>query len=120
MDTIAFGDIGVDVKGYTPTGLLSLFAENSLDTFINKAIFLYLDSDRTYREGLYLQSDCRGLLTEVSTVYISSGFIRYTTDIETYLLILRSALLDITVANTLVNEMYYQGLIKPRNSHETN
>ena len=115
MDNIEFGEIGVVVKDYTPEGLHSLFVENSLDKFINTHIFLGLGKERVYREGNYLQAECRGLITDRTVVYVLSGYIRYTTDMDTYLLILRTALLDTDLANELVNDLYYQGLIKPRN-----
>ena len=115
MNNVEFGSIGVGVKGYTPEGLYSLFVENSLDKFISTSTFLGLGRERVYKEGLYLQTECRGPLVDKTTVYVFSGYISYTTDMETYLLILRTALLDIDLANELVNDLYHQGLIKPRN-----
>lgn len=112
MDAIEFGCIGVDVKGYSLHSLRRLFEENGLDSFI--ANHSFLGEDAPYKECRYLQAECRGLLCETTTLYVLSGYISYTTDIETYLLILRTALLDITAANALVNEMYYQELIKPK------
>lgn len=109
---IEFGCIGVDVEGYSLHSLRRLFKENGLDAFIDNATFLVKDP---CKEGSYLQAECRGLLCETTSLYVFRGFITYITDIETYLLILRTALLDITTANALINEMYYQGLIKPRN-----
>ena len=113
MNNVEFGCIGVDVKDYTPEGILRLFIENGLETFIYSATFL--GREWGYREGNYLQADCRGPLADTTMVYALCGYIRYTTDMETYLLILRTALLDIDLANELVNDLYYQGLIKPRN-----
>ena len=112
MDAIEFGCIGVDVEGYSLHSLHRLFEENGLDAFIDNHSFL--DKDGPYKEGRHLQADCRGLLCETTSLDVLSGYISYTTDIETYLLILRTALLDITAANALINEMYYQGLITPR------
>ena len=114
MNEILFGDIGVDVKGYTHEGLHSLFVENSLDKFINTSVFLGLDSERPCKEGGYLQAECRGPLSYTTVIYVLSGYIRYTTDLDTYLLILSTSLLDIDAANALVNDLYHQGLIKPR------
>lgn len=111
MDAIEFGSIGVDVEGYYNQDLRKLFEENGLDKFIANSNFLGKDP---YKEGKYLQAECRGLLCETTSLYVLSGYISYTSDIETYLLILRTALLDITTANALINEMYYQGLITPR------
>lgn len=112
MDEIKFGCIGVDVEGYSLHSLRKLFEENGLDKFIANSNFL--GKGNAYKEGRYLQSECTGPLRKSTTLNVLSGYISYTTDIETYLLILRTALLDITVANALVNEMYYQGLINPR------
>lgn len=113
MNGIIFGDVGVDVKNYTPEGIHSLFVENGLDKFLN--VNFYLDRENVYRDGDYLQAEWRGLLTETTNIYVLSGYIRYTTDMDTYLLILSTALLDTNTANGLVNELYSQGLIKPRN-----
>lgn len=110
---IEFGNIGVDVENYTPSSICKLFSENCLDTFINDGI--YLGTENRYTVGKYLQTECRGPLTDTTSVYVLSGYIHYTTDMETYLMVLRTALLDIALANELVNEMYYQGLVKPRN-----
>ena len=113
MDSIQFGSIGVDVENYTPEDIHDLFIENGLDTFIKTAHFLGRNS--AYTEGKYLQTECRGPIEDTTTVYIYSGYITYTTDMDTYLLILRTALLDTDLANELVNDLYYEGLIKPRN-----
>ena len=112
MSDIQFGSIGVDVEGYSNQGLRRLFEENGLDSFIANSTFL--GKGDPYKEGRYLQAHCGGLLCETTSLTVLSGYISYTTDIETYFLILRTALLDITAANALVNEMYYQGLITPR------
>ena len=113
MVDIIFGDVGVNVKNYTPEGIQRLFIENGLDTFINPKFFF--NRDTPYREGNYLQAECRGLITDRTVVYVLSGYIRYTTDMDTYLLILRTALLDTDLANDLINNLYYEGLINPRN-----
>ena len=115
MNNLEFGCIGVNVENYTPEGIHNLFVENGLDKFINTAIFLGLGRECVYKESKYLQAECRGLITDRTLVYVLSGYIRYTTDIDTYLLVLRTALLDTDLANELVNDLYYQGLIKPRN-----
>ena len=114
MDSIDFGSIGVDVENYTPEAIHRLFIENGLDTFIHSIAFI--GRAREYRHSNYLQAECRGLITDRTVVYVLNGYIRYTTDMDTYLLILRTALLDVDLANELVNDLYYQGLIKPRNS----
>ena len=112
MKQIIFGAIGVDVKDYTPEAVHRLFIENGLETFTHSATFL--GRRWGYREGNYLQAECRGLITDRTVIYVLNGYIRYTTDMDTYLLILRTALLDADLANELVNDLYYQGLIKPR------
>ena len=112
MDAIEFGCIGVDVEGYSNHNLRRLFEENGLDAFITNSDLS--GKDDPYKEGRYLQAECRDLLCKTTKLCVLSGYISYTADIETYLLILRTALLDITAANALVNEMYYQGLITPR------
>ena len=112
MDNIEFGNIGVNVENYTPDSICKLFIENGLDAFISNRICL--GNENKYTEGRYLQTECRGPLTGTTVVHVFTGYIRYTTDMETYLLILRTALLDIALANELVNDLYYQGLIKPR------
>ena len=113
MIDIIFGDVGVKVENYSPEGIHSLFVENGLDKFIN--VNFYLGRENVYRDGNYLQAECRGLLTEMTNIYVLSGYIRYTTDMDTYLLILRTALLDTDLANALVNDLYQAGSIKPRN-----
>ena len=113
MDNIDFGSIGVTVENYTPDSIYELFIENGLGAFINGRF--YLGSENQYTEGVYLQAECRGPLSSTTTVCVLRGHICYTTDTETYLLILRTALLDIALANELVNDLYYQRLIKPRN-----
>ena len=112
MLNILFGDIGVNVKNYSPEGIHRLFVESGLDKFIN--VNRDLGREDVYREGAYLQSECRGLISETTVIYVLSGYIRYTTDMDTYLLILRTALLDVDLANDLINNLYYEGLIKPR------
>ena len=113
MQDIKFADIGVNVKDYTPDSIYALFQENGLDSFVESS--LLLDRGNAYVGGSYLQSNCSGSLNESTRLFVFSGYIRYVTDMETYLLILRTALLDIDVANELVTDLYYQGLIKPRN-----
>lgn len=113
MDNIDFGSIGVNVENHTPDSICKLFIENGIDAFINDRI--YLGNANRYTEGAYLQTECRGPLASTTTVYVLWGYIHYMTDMQTYLLMLRTALLDINLANELVNDLYYQGLIKPRN-----
>ena len=112
MVDILFGDVGVNVKNYSPEGIHRLFVENGLEKFIK--VNFYLDRENIYREGTYLQAECRGLISETTIIYVLRGYIRHTTDMDTFLLILRTALLDVDLANNLINTLYYEGLIKPR------
>lgn len=113
IDDIDFGSIGVDVANYTPGSIHDLLGENGLDTFISNKIFY--DLIRAYSDGSYLQTVERGIISEQTSVCVLNGYIHYTTDMDTFLLILRTAVLDINLANALVSDLYYQGLIKPRN-----
>ena len=112
MVDIIFGDVGVNVKNYSPEGIHRLFVESGLDKFIN--VSFDLGRENVYREGNYLQAECRGPISETTIIYVLSGYIRYTTDMDTFLLILRTALLDGDLANDLIHNLYYEGLIKPR------
>ena len=115
MDVIAdikFGDIGVDVANYTPGIIHDLLIENGLGTFISNKVFP--DLNHVYREGNYLQTECGGPISETTIIYVLSGYIRHTTGMDTFLLILRTAVLDINLANALVSDLYREGLIKPR------
>ena len=112
MVDIEFGSIGVDVENYTPEGLHKLFIENGLDGFIRHTNFL--DREAVYSKGKYLQAQCRGELTETTNLCVMTGYIRYTTNMETYMLILRTALLDADIANEILNDLHYEGLIKRR------
>lgn len=117
MHDVEFGRIGVRVKNYTPDEIYKLFVENGLDSFLN--ISNLFARDNPYTEGSYLQSDFGGPINKSISLYTFSGYIKYTTDMETYFLILRTALLDMDAANALVIALYHEGLIKPRNNYET-
>ena len=112
MLDILFGDIGVNVKNYSPKDIRRLFVESGLDKFIN--VNFGLGRENVYRGGNYLQTECKGLISETTNISVLRGYIRYTTDMDTFLLILRTALLDVDLANDLINNLYYEGLIKPR------
>lgn len=64
---------------------------------------------------MYLQSETIGPYTEDTAINIHGGYVRYVTDMDTFLLILRTGILNADAANSLVDELYSQGLIKPRN-----
>ena len=112
MDSIEFGYIGVDVANYTPSIIHDLLRENGLDTFISNKVFS--DPNHVYSEGSYLQTVERGIICEKTSVCVLKGYIHCTTDMDTFLLILRTAVLDLNLANALVNDLYQEGLIKPR------
>ena len=65
---------------------------------------------------MYLQSESIGPYKEDNIVNIHEDFVHFVTDMETYLHILRVGILDPDVANDLIEELYLQGLIKPRNN----
>ena len=110
---VEFGCIGVDVANYTPNSVYDLLGENGLDTFISNKVFSGLN--RVYGDGSYLQTAERGVICEQTSVCVLNGYIHCTTDMDTFLLILRTAVLDINLANALVSDLYREGLIKPRN-----
>ena len=112
MDNVEFGAIGVDVANYIPGILHDLLNKNGLGTFISNKVFS--DPNHVYSEGDYLQTVARGIICEETTVCVLKGYIHYTTDMDTYLLILSTALLDINTANALINELFQAGSIKPR------
>ena len=110
MSDIDFGSIGVDVANYTPGILHDLLNENGLGTFN----IVFPEPNHVYSEGSYLQTVERGLICERTSICALKGYIQHTTDMDTFLLILRTAVLDLNLANELVNDLYYEGLIKPR------
>ena len=112
MSDIDFGSIGVDVANYTTGILHDLLNENGLGTFISNKVFH--DPNHVYSEGSYLQTVERGIICERTSICVLKGYIQHTTDMDTFLLILRTAVLDLNLANELVNDLYYEGLIKPR------
>ena len=114
MNNIQFGSIGVDVENYSPEDIHDLFVENGLDKFISADIFLRIGRELAYKESKYLQTESRGKIDDFTAVYVLSGYISYTTDLDTYMLILQTALLDVDTANELVKELHIQGKIKPR------
>ena len=113
MSDCVFGSIGVCVEGYTAKDLRDLFESRGLSKYL---IENPLVADIRYNQGMYLQSESRGLLTHSDFIYVLHGYISHTTDLDTYMLILQTGLLDVDTANKLVNELYAQGKIKPRNS----
>ena len=114
---IEFGNVGVCVGDYTKESLYSLLAEHSLETLM---VDHYVSDSSLIDKYMYLQSEILGPYREGNTLNIHGGYIHFVTDMENYLHILRVGILDPDVANDLIKELYLQGLIKPRNSYETN
>lgn len=114
---IEFGNVGVCVGGYTKESLYVFLTEHNLETLMDDHYFN--DSNRI-DNYMYLQSESLGPYREGNTLNIHRGYIHFVTDMENYLYILRVGILDPDTANSLVEELYLQGLIKPRNSYETN
>ena len=113
MYHIDFGSIGVDVANYTSGILHDLLSKTGLGTFISNKGFS--NPNHVYSEGSYLQTAERGIICEETSICVLNGYIHYTTDMDTYLLILSTALLDINTANALINDLFQAGSIKPRN-----
>ena len=113
---IEFGNVGVCVGGYTKESLYAFLTEHNLETLMDDH---YLSDSSLIANYMYLQSETLGPYREGITLNIHGGYIQFITDMENYLHILRVGILDPDAANSLVEELYLQGLIKPRNSHET-
>ena len=113
---IEFGNVGVCVGGYTKESLYAILAEHSLETLMDDH---YVSDPSLIDKHMYLQSESLGPYREGNTLNIHGGYIHFVTDMENYLHILRVGLLDPDAANGLIEELYLQGLIKPRNSYET-
>ena len=114
---IQFGNVGVCVGGYTKESLYTFLTEHGLETLMDAR---YVSDSSLIDKHMYLQSESLGPYTEGNTLNIHEGYIHFVTDMENYLHILRVGILDPDAANGLIEELYLQGLIKPRNSYETN
>ena len=114
---IEFGNVGVCVGGYTKESLYTLLEEYNLESLIDEC---YLSDSKPFDQNMYLQSESLGPYRDGNTINIHRGFVHFITDMENFLHVLRVGILDPDVANSLVEELYLQGLIKLRNSHETN
>ena len=112
-----FGNIGVCVGEYTLDTLYELLEERGLESLIDER---YLRDSKPLNQNMYLQSESLGPYKEDNTITIHRDFVHFVTDMENFLHILRVGILDPDAANSLVDELYIQGLIKPRNSYETN
>ena len=111
---IYFGNVGVCVEGYTTESLYALFEEHGLEELLNENC---IRIPSPFSKSMYLQSDVLGKYIENNIVTVSSGFIRYVTDMDNFLHILRVGILDPDAANGLVDEFYSQGLIKNYETH---
>ena len=109
---IEFGNLGVRVGGYTKESLYALLVAHELDDLINEQSLV--DSE-PFTKNIFLQSEYSGPYIEGNTISVHKGFIQHLIDMENFLLILRVGILDPDAANSLVDELYSQGLIKPRN-----
>ena len=107
-----FGNIGVYVEGYTAESLYELLEDHGLENLFEVSL---LKDTKAFNQNMYLQSENQGLFKEGITVSVYRDFIAYITDMENFLLILRTGILDPDTANSLVEELYLQGLLKPRN-----
>ena len=114
---IEFGNVGVCVGGYTKESLYTILAEHSLETLVDDH---YVSDTTLIDKHTYLQAESLSPYREGNTLNVYGGYIHFVTDMENYLHILRVGILDPDAANSLVEELYLQGLIKPRNSYETN
>lgn len=109
---LVFGYIGVCVEGYTKESLYELLVAHELNDLIDEQSLI--DSE-PFTKDIFLQSEYSGPYREGGTISIHKGYIRYVLDMENFLLILSVGILDPDAANSLVGELYIQGLIKPRN-----
>ena len=114
---IQFGNVGVCVQDYTKESLCELLEAHGLEDLIDES---YLRASKPLNQNMYLQSEVLGPYIKDNPITVNSAFIHYVTDMENFLHVLRVGILDADAANSLVEELYLQGLIKPRNSYETN
>ena len=105
-----FGDIGVDAKGYTEESIYELLKDHGLEDLFED---IALSGTKHFNQNRYLQSADKGPFEEGIAVSVIRYFTPYITDMENFLLILRTGTLDPDAANSLVEELYLQGLIKP-------
>ena len=109
---LEFGYVGVCVEDYTKESLHELLVAHELDDLIDEQSLI---GSEPFTKDIFLQSDCSGPYSVGNTIDIHEGFIQFVTDMENFLLILSVGILDPDAANSLVEELYIQGLIKPRN-----
>ena len=109
---LVFGNVGVPVEGYTKESLYDLLIANELEDLIGASSLIV---SKPFTKNIFLQSEYPGPYIAGNTIIAYKGFIHYITDMENFLLILSVGILDPDAANSLVEELYIQGLIKPRN-----
>lgn len=107
---IHFGNVGVCVEDYTKESLYELLEVHKLEELMHES---YLSNSHSLDENTYLQSEYAGLFRRLTTLNVFKGYVRYVTDMDNFLHILRVGILDPDAANSLVDELYSQGLIKP-------
>ena len=109
-----FGNIGVCVEDFTKESLYEFLESHHLGELLNSH---YFEDSSKFTSNMYLQSESLGPYREGNALYLNGGYIHFVTCMENYLHILHVGILDPDAANDLVDELYSQGLIKPRNYH---
>lgn len=109
---LVFGYIGVRIEDYTKESLYALLVEHKLDDLMDERSLI---ESEPFSKNTFLQSVYAGPYRAGTTIGIHEGFIRFVTDMENFILILRVGILDPDAANSLIEELLSQGLIKPRN-----
>ena len=107
MQPVQFGNIGACVEGFTKESLHEFLEYHHLGELLDEP---YIKGFK-FTSDMYLQAETYGPYTEEVTLNVHKGFVRYVTDMDTYLLILRTGILNVDAANGLVDELYSQGLI---------
>ena len=108
---LEFGYIGVSIADYTKESLYDLLVAHELEFLIDEQSIIEAEP---FTKDIFLQSEYPGPYREDNTISTHKGFIQYLIDMENFLLILRVGILDPDAANSLIEELYLQGLIKPR------
>ena len=108
---LVFGNIGVSIADYTKESLCALLVAHELEFLIDEQSIIEAEP---FTKDIFLQSEYPGPYREGNTISTHKGFIQYLIDMDNFLHILRVGILDPDAANSLVGELYLQGLIKPR------
>ena len=112
--SLVFGNVGVCVEDYTRESLNELLELHKIDDLMHES---FLVKSEPLVENTYLQSDCSGQFREFTTLNVLNGYVRYVTDMNNFLHIICVGLIDPDMTNSLVDQLYSQGLIKPRFIH---